>query len=195
MSPTNNLVPILETDRIILRAHRSEDFDAVHAMWQHPAIYEQITGKPSTREQSWARLLRYGGLWNMIGFGFWAMEHKASGEFIGEMGYADFRREITPGFGDAPEMGWVLAPNAHGKGYASEALSRVVAWGDTFFKQERAVCIISPKNTASQRLAAKNGFVKVLETTYTDEPVFLLERKFEVGNGAEAGLSPAPAVR
>ncbi len=171
-------VPTLQTDRLILRAHRREDFDAVHAMWQHPAIYTQITGKPSTREQSWARLLRYAGMWNMIGYGFWVLQDKASGRFVGEMGFADFQREISPPFGEAPEMGWVLSPEIHGKGYGSEALARVVAWGDTFFKQERALCMISPENAASLRLAAKNGFSKIMETTYTDEPVILLERRF-----------------
>lgn len=172
------MIPILETDRLILRPHRREDFEAVHAMWQHPAIYTQITGKPSTREQSWARLLRYAGLWPLIGYGFWAMEDKATGRFVGELGFADFQREINPPFGDAPEMGWVLAPEIHGKGYGSEALASVVEWGDTFFKQDRALCIISPENAASLRVAEKNGFSKVLETTYTDEPVILLERAF-----------------
>ncbi|PSH67364.1 MULTISPECIES: GNAT family N-acetyltransferase [Phyllobacterium] len=172
------MIPTLETDRLILRPHRREDFEAVHAMWQHPAIYTQITGKPSTREQSWARLLRYAGLWPLIGYGFWAMEDKATGRFVGELGFADFQREINPPFGDAPEMGWVLAPEIHGKGYGSEALASVVEWGDTFFKQDRALCIISPENAASLRVAEKNGFSKVLETTYTDEPVILLERAF-----------------
>jgi RimJ/RimL family protein N-acetyltransferase len=172
------MIPTLETDRLILRPPRREDFEAVHAMWQHPAIYTQITGKPSTREQSWARLLRYAGLWPLIGYGFWAMEDKATGRFVGELGFADFQREINPPFGDAPEMGWVLAPEIHGKGYGSEALASVVEWGDTFFKQDRALCIISPENAASLRVAEKNGFSKVLETTYTDEPVILLERAF-----------------
>jgi RimJ/RimL family protein N-acetyltransferase len=172
------MIPTLETDRLILRPHRREDFEAVHAMWQHPAIYTQITGKPSTREQSWARLLRYAGLWPLIGYGFWAMEAKATGRFVGELGFANFEREISPPFGDAPEMGWVLAPDFHGKGYGSEALASVVEWGDRFFKQDRALCIISPENAASLRIAEKNGFSKVLETTYTDGRVILLERPF-----------------
>ncbi|MBZ9653851.1 GNAT family N-acetyltransferase [Phyllobacterium lublinensis] len=172
------MVPILETERLVLRAHRRGDFEAVHAMWQRPEIYMQITGKPSTREQSWARLLRYAGLWPLIGYGFWAVEEKASGCFIGELGFANFERLIEPPFGEAPEMGWVFAPEVHGKGFGSEALAKAVAWGDSFFRHDRALCIISPDNTASQRVAAKNGFLKIAETTYTDEPVWMFERRF-----------------
>ena len=172
------MIPTLETERLVLRPHKREDFEAVHTMWQCPEIYMQITGKPSTREQSWARLLRYAGLWPLIGYGFWAVEEKASGLFIGELGFANFERQIDPPFGDAPEMGWVLTPEVHGKGFGSEALTKVVTWGDAFFKNDRALCIISPENEASRRLAEKNGFSKIVETTYTDEPVWMFERRF-----------------
>jgi RimJ/RimL family protein N-acetyltransferase len=172
------VIPTLETERLILRPHGREDFEALHAMWAHPSVYKYISGKPSTREQSWARLLRYAGMWQLIGYGFWAMQEKASGRFVGELGFGDFERDMEPRIGDTPEMGWVLAPEIHGKGFGSEALAKVVAWGDAFFKHDRAVCIISPENAASQRIAEKNGFRKIAETTYTGEPVWMFERRF-----------------
>jgi RimJ/RimL family protein N-acetyltransferase len=172
------MIPTLETNRLILRPHRREDFEALHAMWAHPAVYKFISGQPSTREQSWARLLRYAGLWPLIGYGFWALEEKTTGRFFGDVGFADLNREIEPPFGNIPEMGWVLAPEVHGKGYGSEALAKVIEWGDVFLTADRARCIISPGNAASLRLAEKNGFNKVIETTYTSEPVWLLERRF-----------------
>ncbi|CAN7180494.1 GNAT family N-acetyltransferase [Phyllobacterium sp. LjRoot231] len=177
MSPGS--IPILETARLILRPHRREDFEALHAMWTHPTVYKHISGQPSTREQSWARLLRYAGMWHLIGYGFWAMEEKASGRFVGELGFGNFEREIEPRFGETPEMGWVLAPEIHGKGYGSEALSRAVEWGDRFFTVDTARCIISPNNAASLRLAEKTGFEKLMQTNYTGEPVWLLERRFQ----------------
>jgi RimJ/RimL family protein N-acetyltransferase len=172
------VIPTLETERLILRPHKREDFEALHAMWAHPSVYKYISGRPSTREQSWARLLRYAGMWQLIGYGFWAMQEKASGRFVGELGFGNFERDIEPSFGDAPEMGWVLAPEIHGKGFGSEALAKVVAWGDAFFNHERALCIISPENAASQRISEKNGFRKIAETTYTEEPVWMFERRF-----------------
>ena len=177
------MIPTLETERLILRPHRREDFEALHAMWTHPSVYKYISGQPSTREQSWARLLRCAGMWQLIGYGFWAMEEKASGRFVGELGFGNFEREMEPRFGDTPEMGWVLAPEIHGKGFGSEALARVVAWGDRFFTLDTARCIISPDNVASLRLAAKAGFEKLVQTTYIGEPVWLLERKFRAGGG------------
>ena len=55
--------PRIETARLILRAHGAADLDAVAAMWSDAALVRHITGKPSTREESWARILRYAGLW------------------------------------------------------------------------------------------------------------------------------------
>ncbi|UGX85548.1 GNAT family N-acetyltransferase [Phyllobacterium meliloti] len=171
-------IPVVETERLILREHRLGDFEALHTVWTHPSVYEFITGKPSTRELSWGRLLKYAGLWALNGYGFWAVEEKATGRYIGDLGFANFLRDIEPPFGDTPEMGWVLAPDIHGKGYASEALAAAAAWGDGFFKQDYARCIISPENTASVRVAEKTGFKRIDEIQYTGEKVLLLERKF-----------------
>src|SRR5437868_8198133 len=125
--------PLLETPRLILRGHRKEDFSALAAMWAEPAVAQFILGKPATEEESWARLLRYAGHWALLGFGFWAVEEKASGEFAGDMGFADFHRAVDPAFGDRPEVGWVLRSRFHGRGYASEALRAIFAWGERHF--------------------------------------------------------------
>jgi RimJ/RimL family protein N-acetyltransferase len=59
------------------------------------------------------RLLRYVGHWAVLGFGYWVVEEKASGEFVGETGFADYRREMKPSLDGAPEIGWVLTPRFH----------------------------------------------------------------------------------
>ncbi|MBZ4138412.1 GNAT family N-acetyltransferase, partial [Escherichia fergusonii] len=71
---------------LILRAHRLDDFEALHSLWTQPAVYEFISGKPSTREASWGRLLKYAGLWTLNGYGFWAVEDKATGRYVGDIG-------------------------------------------------------------------------------------------------------------
>ena len=53
----------------------------------------------------------------------------------------------------------MLAVDAHGKGYASEALAAVLGWGRRHFGVHRAVCIIDAENTPSMRMASKAGFV------------------------------------
>src|SRR5579872_7110534 len=84
------LVPILETDRLKLRGHRLEDFEACAAVWADPAVVRYISGKPSTRTQSWLRMLAYGGHWQHVPFGYWAVEEKKTGRYIGDVGFADF---------------------------------------------------------------------------------------------------------
>ena len=151
-------VPVLETERLRLRAHRADDHAALSATWADPLVYRYLSGQPTSPPDAWMRLLRYGGLWSMLGYGYWAVEEKASGQLIGDIGYADFRRGVTPSLDGMPELGWVLASQAHGKGYASEALAAVQAWGDSHFGTHRSCCIIDPENVASTRLAAKAGF-------------------------------------
>ena len=66
-------MPVLETERLILRAHRLDDFPAFAAMWAEPLTVRYISGKPSTENQSWMRLLTFSGLWPLLGFGIWAV--------------------------------------------------------------------------------------------------------------------------
>jgi hypothetical protein len=66
--------PRLETARLILRAHGAHDLPAVAAMWPDAAVVRHISGRPSTREECWARILRYAGLWPITGYGYWAAE-------------------------------------------------------------------------------------------------------------------------
>ena len=115
-----------------------------------------------------------------MGFGFWALEVKATGQFIGAVGYLDGKRAIEPPLGDAPEMGWVLAAAAHGQGYATEAVAAAQAWGDAHFGGARTVCLIHPDNQPSLRIAEKFGFREYARTTYKGEPGVLLERSAQL---------------
>jgi len=98
-----NGVPVVETARLRLRGHRLDDLDECMAMWADPIVTRFIGGKPSTQQQTWARVLGYVGHWSLLGFGYWAIEEKASGRFIGEIGFADFKREIAAPMKDVPE--------------------------------------------------------------------------------------------
>jgi RimJ/RimL family protein N-acetyltransferase len=168
--------PTLETPRLRLRGHRLADFAPCAAMWADPIVTRFIGGRPSTEEEVWARLLRYRGHWAHLGFGYWAVEEKASGAFVGELGFADFQRDLAPPFGDRPELGWALSPSVHGRGYATEALLAALRWGDARFGHLPTVCMIAPENAPSLRVAAKLGFREYLRTTYKGEPTVLLER-------------------
>src|ERR1700722_8551273 len=89
-------VPLLETPRLTLRPHRMEDFLHSAAMWADPKVAQYTSGKPLTEEESWTKFLRYAGHWQLLGFGYWAVEEKATGDFIGEIGFADYKRDRQP---------------------------------------------------------------------------------------------------
>src|SRR5476651_461183 len=119
--------PVLETERLILRAHRVDDFEAIATQWADPDVVKYIGGTPSSRETSWSRLLRYPGHWQMMGCGYWAVSLK-DGTFVGEIGLADYQRDMSPSLAGLAEMGWVISPAFHGKGYAFEAARRMLIW-------------------------------------------------------------------
>ncbi len=169
-------VPTVETERTILRAHRLDDFDDYAAMWADPAVTRFIGGKPRTREESWIRFLRHPGMWSMIGYGFWAIEEKTSGRFIGEAGFHDLKRDLGPSIEGTPEAGWGLIPSAHGKGIASEVIGGILGWAKDRPGFEKTVCIIDPENRASLVVSAKLGYREVTRTIYHDAPTILLER-------------------
>ncbi|WP_267222469.1 GNAT family N-acetyltransferase [Dyella silvae] len=170
------LVPVLETERLRLREHRVEDHAERTAIWSDPEVTRYIGGRPQTAEEVWRRFLQYMGLWTVLGFGYWAVEEKATGRYIGDIGFADFKREIEPSLMGMLEFGWVLAPHAHGKGYASEAVAAATAWADKHLSALTAVCIIDPQNLPSIRVAEKAGFKRWQETTYHGGPTVVFRR-------------------
>jgi RimJ/RimL family protein N-acetyltransferase len=173
-------VPILETTRLKLRGHRIDDFPASAAMWANPVVTRYIGDTPLSEEESWTKFLRYIGHWDLLGFGYWAVEEKASGNFVGEIGFADYKRDIHLEIEIAPETGWVLVPQFHGKGYATEALQAALAWGDPYFDRNfslsRTTCLIRPDNLASIRVAEKCGYREFQRTTYKGQPTIAFVR-------------------
>lgn len=168
-------IPTLSTDRLILRASRQDDFAGMCALWADPEVVRHISGTPSTPDVTWARLLHRAGHWQMLGWGGWAVELRATGEFIGEVGFGDYQRDITPALGLRPEAGWLLLPQHHGQGLATEAVLAALAWADAHFDQP-TVCLIDPPNHASVRLAKRVGYGDTVETEFRGEPCLIMER-------------------
>ncbi|WP_130619531.1 GNAT family N-acetyltransferase [Dyella amyloliquefaciens] len=169
-------VPVIETERLRLRAHRAEDHAERLAIWSDPTVTRFIGGRPQTSEEVWRRFLQYMGLWTVLGYGYWAVEEKSTGRYIGDIGFADFRRDLQPSLDGMLEFGWVLASHAHGKGYASEAVAAAIAWAELHRPDLRAVCIIDPANQPSIRVAEKAGFKRWQESTYHGGPTVVFSR-------------------
>ena len=179
MAPVHALSPgssmVLTSDRLVLRPHAAADLPDLAAMWADPQVVRHIGGRPFTAEEVWTRLLRAAGMWALLGFGYWVAREREGGAFVGELGFADFRRELEPPFGEAPEAGWALASAMHGRGYAGEALAAVHAWADAALER-RTVCMIAPENLASLAVARRCGYRPYAQGFYRGAATTLFER-------------------
>ena len=172
-----NPVPVILTARLKLRAHEASDFEALAAHWSHPDTIRFIGGTARTPHEVWNRnVLRNRGLWQVLGYGYWLVEDRKSGDFVGEVGFADFHRDPEPSFWGVPECGWVISPDKFGQGFASEAVKAIHDWLDEAFETDRSCCIIDHDNAASIRIAEKIGYVQKGTVRFNDEDVMYFER-------------------
>jgi RimJ/RimL family protein N-acetyltransferase len=167
---------VIQTLRLALTPPVLADFDDYAGLWADPAVLRHMGGVPFSRSRAWARFQRQAGGWALRGFGTWVARERTSGRFVGEVGFQDFKRDITPALGPEPEAGWILAPWAHGQGLASEAMTAAHAWGDARFSGPRTVCMIDPDNAPSLRLAAKMGYAEYARAAHGERLVVLLDR-------------------
>lgn len=130
----------------------------------------QHVGGPSGTEDTWRRMLTGAGLWSVTGIGMWAIERREDGATIGHAGFFDFMRDCQPSIAGQPEMGWILAPAAHGRGYAGEACEAILGWFSRHFAKKPIWALISPGNDPSMKLAEKLGFVRQADGMYRDRP-------------------------
>ena len=150
--------PTLETARLVLDAHRAKDLDDLAAARADPEVVRHVGGRPSTRTERWARLLRHRGPWPVPGTGDWTVREKATGRHASDVGLGDFRRGTIPAIDRIPEAGWGLARRAHGRGFATEAVTASLAWADRDAAIARTVRLITPGHAASIGVAEKAGF-------------------------------------
>jgi RimJ/RimL family protein N-acetyltransferase len=175
--------PTINTERLTLRAYRAEDLTESAAMWADPLVVKHIGGKPFTTQQSWSKLVFQVGHWALRGFGYWIVEERSTGRFVGEAGFADFQRGI-PALAGRPEGGWVLASWAHGRGFATEAVRAAMAWVAANVRSEEVVCMIDVDNVLSLRVAEKLGFRERERTEYLGTPVILLAATCDAARGS-----------
>ena len=180
--PSVNSAPTVETERLILRAFRRDDLDAHAATLADPDVIRHLGGHAFNREDSWRRLTMAVGQWPLLGYGYWAVEAKESGALVGQVGFADFERGMTPDISGAPEMGWVFDTSAHGQGIAGEACRAALAWIDVTWAPPQIPAIISVENAKSMRLAERLGFVREPDAIYREEHIALFRRTRSIEN-------------
>lgn len=144
----------IETERLILRPMAPEDADAHIAMMAHPAVAKFLTrdGKPQARADEWRGYAMMLGHWQMRGFGFFSVDAKETGDWVGRVG------PWMPDGWPSLECGWSIAPEHWGKGYAPEAAIASVNWiFEKFPDLPRIISVIDSDNANSQTVARKIG--------------------------------------
>ena len=148
--------PVIETARLILRPWCASDIAANTAMLSDPDTARFITPdhQPVTSElKGWRNAAVISGHWALHGFGMFAVEEKSSGRYIGRVG--PYYPPGWPGF----EVGWGIAKDDRGKGYAVEASRAAIDWVFGNFTLDRIIHCIDPVNVASQAVARRLGAV------------------------------------
>lgn len=168
----------IETNHFILTPHRVSDFSESAVMWADPLVSRYTTGYALTREDAWFRLLRNIGHWQAMQYGHWVIREKATGVFVGEGGFSDYKRDIgTPHYHFQPEVSLALAPLFHHKGFSIEILRGILAWGDQFISSKEVMCLIYPDNIPAIRVARHLGFAEETEVMYKQEKNLMFIRR------------------
>ncbi len=152
------MIPVLTSDRLILRGLIWADFPAFADMWGEPEMAEFLPFAPVERGRCWARMNQVFWHWAHYGYGNWAVVRREDGRFLGQVGFFHAERGVGDDFDTAPEGGWVLAGHARGKGFATEALRLGHRWFDAQSFGGRTVCMMDPKHEDSIRVAEKCGY-------------------------------------
>lgn len=170
------MIPLIETDRLILRGYVRDDFEDYVALRRDPEVARFTGGVPRKASDIWGRFLGIAGNWAIEGFGQWAVIRRADGRLIGQTGIFRAMRGLGAEFDAAPEAGWVLAGAAHGQGYGAEAVDAAHRWFDASRHAGPLHAMIEPENAASFRIAERFGYRRGREAEYEGAAVVLMRR-------------------
>ncbi|WP_375249946.1 GNAT family N-acetyltransferase [Sphingomonas sp.] len=157
----------IDTARLTLRYPQPEDRAPLLALWADPRVMENL-GPVKDAQMADATIARHAG-YRAQGLGFRAIVRKSDAATIGFCG-------LKPGAPGTPiagevEIGWMLAADAWGQGFAAEAASAMLAWGWATLDTARIVAITAASNHASQRLMERLGMRPLPDGAF-DHPDF-----------------------
>jgi len=141
----------LETDRLKLRAWTNEDFEPYAKMCADPEIMRYLGGRTFDKLEAWRHMAFLVGHWDLLGYGHWAVEEKATGKFAGRLGF------LNPVGWPAFEIGWTLGREFWGKGYATEGARRALQYAFNELDKDHVISLIHPENKNSIRVAERLG--------------------------------------
>ena len=156
-------IPVIETERLILRAPREADFGAFAAFGASDRAH--WVGGPYSRPRAWGGFLATLGHWMLRGYGMWILEERETGAPAGRVGMI-----FNDGW-DEPELGWQIFDGFKGRGLAFEAACAARSHAATNQGLDGVISYIAPDNTRSRALAARLGAVHEGDSTLHGQPV------------------------
>jgi RimJ/RimL family protein N-acetyltransferase len=148
----NIAIPELCTERLVLRSFSRDDFEPFAEIVSDPEVVRYLDdGSPISREDCWRGMALFVGHWHLRGYGWWAVEERRTGRFLGRIGL--YNPEGWPGI----EIGWLLERRAWGSGLATEGATAALAYAFDVVYAHEVISLIDPRNTRSIRVAEKLG--------------------------------------
>lgn len=142
-------IPVIETDRLILRGPCEDDFEAFAEFGASDR--SKFVGGPYTRHRSWGGFLATYGHWALRGYGMWMVQDRASGDTAGRIGMI-----FNDGW-DEPELGWHIFDGFEGRGLAYEGAKAARDHAAAHQGLDGVISYIDPDNTRSVALAKRLG--------------------------------------
>ena len=149
-----------KTDRLILRRWRSQDRQAVLAVWSDPDVWTSL--RPSAAPEpdlrfAAERFEHHVSHWEEHGFGYWLAEERASGQTDGWFGAA--YPTHMPEFSHTVEVGWCLRRPFWGRGLGTEGAAAAIEACFAHLPEDELVAFIHPANDRSMAVAHRLGLV------------------------------------
>ncbi len=147
-----NIVPVLETERLVMRGFRDDDQEQWAAIRADDDVMRSL-GRDGgiAPDEAWREMAMLAGHWALKGFGHWALEERSSGALIGNAGL------FFPPYWPALEVGWTVTRPRWGEGFAGEAARAAARWAQAQLGADHLISLIAPSNLRSLRVAEKLG--------------------------------------
>lgn len=161
-----DLVPVLETERLVLRAPVLEDFPRFAEIVLSPQ--GKTWGNPQSRQEAWYGFLQLSATWYLRGTGAWVLTLRETGAVLGFS-------QISPEPDDEEhELGWILAAEHQGQGFATEAARAIRDHALGAMELPSLVSYIYASNARSRAVADRLGAVQdtPADWPHTDTLVF-----------------------
>ena len=146
---TGTLIPTLETRRLVLRGPEPEDYPDFKATFT--SYRARFMGGPLNAYEAWMLYAAEIGHWQIRGYGFFSLESKETGEWVGRVG--PWCPEGWPG----PEVGWTISPRHLRQGYATEAARASLDFAFNTLGWDSVIHCIMEGNEASIGVARNIG--------------------------------------